>query len=613
MSSPATGMRFRAAAHARRGGRLERLLARIDRRSRVLATVRLLAAALVVAALILAAKLPAERAAFQAAAAGGAIAFLVGLVLHRRPRQQAALLRRLVAVVSREEQRARGAWRTLPRDGRGLGEGFPFAADLSLFGHASLFQLVSRCSTAFGETALARAMTRGVVNSDVPERQQAVRELARLRTFRERLEAEGARASAEGTGPADIAAFLGGESIHDGRPWILPAALALVGLTAAAFAWQLAFGGPAVGLGLLGVQVVVFAATARRVLGEYEALLHHEQALEAWSAMLRAVERRRFRSPLLRRLHDAIRAGGAPASRAIARLGAITGSLSLRHGSLHPIVNSLVLWDLVHAARLARWRRDVGPLVATWFEALGEIEALGSLGGHLAGVDVAAMPRVAPDGRAWAALGLVHPLLPPETAVANDVALDAAGRLMLLTGSNMSGKSTLLRAIGVNTVLAMAGGAVAASSLELRPCRLLASIHVTDSLEEGVSVFHAEVRRMSEILDAVAAAERDPAAPPALYLIDEILRGTNTRERLVASRSVIRRLGASRSFGVVTSHDLSLVELERSVPTLRNAHFREEIRDGRMTFDYRLRPGPVTTTNALAVLRAHGIEVDEDA
>ena len=184
-----------------------------------------------------------------------------------------------------------------------------------------------------------------------------------------------------------------------------------------------------------------------------------------------------------------------------------------------------------------------------------------------------------------------------------------SGSLLLLTGSNMSGKSTLLRSIGLDTVLALAGGAVHARSLSLSPCRVMTSIRVIDALDEGVSSFYAEVRRLRAILEAIDAADAGGSEPAVLYLVDEILRGTNTRERLIASRFIVARLAKGRALGVVTSHDLALTELEGHVPGLSNAHFREEVADGRMTFDYLLRPGPVPTTNALAILRLEGIDV----
>ena len=197
----------------------------------------------------------------------------------------------------------------------------------------------------------------------------------------------------------------------------------------------------------------------------------------------------------------------------------------------------------------------------------------------------------------------------PDKAVANDVSLSGEGRVLLLTGSNMSGKSTLLRSVGCNALLALAGGPVAAASMRLRACRILTSIRVTDALDEGVSLFYAEVRRLKAIV--VAADEATRGGLPVLFLVDEILRGTNTRERHQAARTIVARLAATDSAGIVTSHDIELTALEGSVPGVRNGHFREQIADGLMTFDYLLRPGPVTTSNALEILRLEGIDVPQ--
>lgn len=594
----------------RRLRRLTRAHAVLDRASFRLATARLAGFSVAVAGLVLAVLRPAEAVAWRAVAAAGAALFVAFAWRHRRPRDLAALAKDLLAVAEREASRARGEWRALPRDGGRFAAGCPHAGDLAVFGRSSLFQALSRCATSFGEERLAAALARGRVEDDVLSRQDAVRELAPLRAFRARLEAVGARGRAEGGTPAELRALLEGSSIHDGRPWLHPLLAALVAATLVQGALELTTELATGFWPCLLAQGLVFGATMRRVAAEYEALLEHERALLAWSGMMRLVESRRLRGPLLSRLKGELAAAGVPASVQLARLQSCLASLALRSGSLHPVVNTLVLWDLHHVARLARVRREALPHVEAWFTALGEVEALSSLAAHSASLEGGCVPELDEAGPFLAAEDLRHALLPAARVVGNELELERPGTLVLLTGSNMSGKSTLLRAAGLAVVLAAAGGAVPARRLRLRPCRVLTSIHVTDALDEGVSLFHAEVLQLKRILDAVGEAERDPLALPVLYLVDEILRGTNTRERLIASRAVIRRLASTRSAGLVTSHDLSLVELEGEVAGLRNMHFRESVADGRMTFDYRLRPGPVTTTNALLILKAHGIEVD---
>ncbi len=290
--------------------------------------------------------------------------------------------------------------------------------------------------------------------------------------------------------------------------------------------------------------------------------------------------------------------------RQLARLASLAEQ---RRNQLHVVVNVLTLWDLHVFFRLDDWRRRHGRQVAGWLDRLADVEALACLGGYLHDRPDLVMPEVVDAGPRFSAERLAHPLL--DGAVPNDVALEGAGRLLLVTGSNMSGKSTLLRAIGLNAVLALAGGPVSARRLTLSRLYTWTSMRVQDSLEQGVSFFYAEVRRLKQVLEG--AAEHPQAA---LVLVDEMLLGTNTRERRLASGEVLRLLVATGCIGAVTTHDLSLAELAR-VPgsTLVPVHFQDVLEDGRMRFDYTLRDGVVQSTNALRVLALAGIPVRDDA
>jgi hypothetical protein len=469
--------------------------------------------------------------------------------------------------------------------------------------------MISRCVTPFGEARLAALLDAGRPADRGAERQALVRELAPRVGLRQRLEAVAGAEDSEKRS-LDVLVLLRAASIHDQLGWLGPAALALAIVTSAQGLVELMTEWPTAFLPCLAVQVIAALVLGPRLTREYEPLLSRERALLSWAHALAQIERARLRSPFGRRLRDAVGqgAGDAGASASLSRLVSIVECLALRQSTAYWFVNVLVSWDIVMTWRLARCRRSIAPRVDAWVDALAEMEAVSSLAGHAATFDEPTHPVLREGLPAWEGQAVAHPLVPPSRAVGNDVVLGAPGSLLLLTGSNMSGKSTLLRSIGLNTVLALAGGVVHARSLSLVPCRLMTSIRVLDALDEGVSSFYAEVRRLRAILEAIDGAGR--SEPAILYLVDEILRGTNTRERLIASRHIVARLAAGRAFGVVTSHDLSLTELEGIVPGLVNAHFREEIAAGRMTFDYLLRPGPVPTSNALAILRLEGIDVE---
>jgi DNA mismatch repair ATPase MutS len=256
------------------------------------------------------------------------------------------------------------------------------------------------------------------------------------------------------------------------------------------------------------------------------------------------------------------------------------------------------------AAALLRWRVRAGSQVRRWIEAMAELEALASLATFAEEHPSFAFPEVSAGDLHLVAEGLGHPLIPATARVENDVTLGSPGNVLLVTGSNMSGKSTLLRAMGINAVLALAGGPVCARRLSMACCQVRTSMRITDSLEEGVSHFYAELLRLKAIVDAANAGER------VLFLLDEVLHGTNSRERNIGAKAVVSHLMMEGAIGAVSSHDVGLADLEvESGGRVKNVHFQELVEAGKMTFDYRLKPGVVTSSNALRLMKLIGIRV----
>jgi DNA mismatch repair ATPase MutS len=287
-----------------------------------------------------------------------------------------------------------------------------------------------------------------------------------------------------------------------------------------------------------------------------------------------------------------------------------------RHGSFHIVTQALLLWDVHALWLLERWQVGPGRRVRRWLEALAELEALAALAALAHDEPEWTFPRLVEEGPpVLAARALAHPLLAAGARVANDVTVGPPGTFLLVTGSNMSGKSTLLRALGVNVVLAQAGGPVCAADLELPPVLLGTSVIVEDSLGDGVSFFMAELLRLKQVVDLAefAPAEGPPAGGRVLlFLLDEVLRGTNNRERREALRRVMAHLMARPAIGAVSTHDLELGDLPEIAGAAVPVHFRETIHPPGsggppMSFDYLLRPGPATTTNALRLLEAVGL------
>ena len=289
------------------------------------------------------------------------------------------------------------------------------------------------------------------------------------------------------------------------------------------------------------------------------------------------------------------------------RLGRLAAALGVNTNPLLSFVVHLVVpWSFFFTYRLELVKAELAHLLPRWLDAWYELEALNSLANFAYLNPHYVVPNISSDANRFVARTLGHPLLKPESKVCNDFELDEDKKIVILTGSNMAGKSTFLRTIGVNLCLAYAGAPVNAEKLDTSLFRLFTCIKVSDSVQDGLSYFYAEVKR----LQALIAAASIKGELPLLFLIDEIFRGTNSRERLIGSRSYIRALSQTTAVGLVATHDLELIKLADEIKGVVNQHFREEVHAGRMIFDYRLRPGPCPTTNALTIMRLEGLPVD---
>jgi hypothetical protein len=322
--------------------------------------------------------------------------------------------------------------------------------------------------------------------------------------------------------------------------------------------------------------------------------------------MLKLLETLEPKSELLRELKTATESkGGEPPSQAMRRFERVVSWFELRHnGLVHPLVNGVLLWDIHCVLLLERWQARSGKNLRRWFQALGEFEALSSLGAFVFDNPSYTMPKLTDGPAHYVARGLGHPLISEAARVSNDVTLERPGQALLVTGSNMSGKSTLLRAMGLNAVLAQMGAPVCAAHLELSPLAIRTSMRVSDSLDEGVSHFYAEIRKIGSVLQALETSA------PVFFLLDEILHGTNSRERQIGARWVLAELVRRGAIGAVSTHDSGLCELpEPLMQHVRQVHLRETVHNDQMTFDYLLREGPVRSGNALRLMRSLGIQV----
>jgi DNA mismatch repair ATPase MutS len=322
--------------------------------------------------------------------------------------------------------------------------------------------------------------------------------------------------------------------------------------------------------------------------------------------VLERLEREPMESERLTRLRAAFDIEGLPPSKRIRQLQKLTDLLDARQNQLFAPFSALLLWKTQVALAIEAWRLRCGPRLSAWLDAVGEIEALCALAGYAHEHPRDPFPEIVAtaEGPLFQGVAIGHPLLADACCERNDLALGGERQALVVSGSNMSGKSTLLRTVGSNALLALAGAPVRAEQLRLSPLSIAASIRVNDSLQEGTSRFYAEILRLRQVVDACSGEV------PVLFLLDEILHGTNSHDRRIGADAVVRGLLKRGAVGLVTTHDLALAKIaDELAPQIENVHFEDHIEDGEIHFDYRLRQGVVTKSNALALMRAVGLEV----
>jgi MutS-like protein len=597
MDEPASALH--AAEYRRRLHALEAAIARLDTRAGRISTVRIVLAIAGIAAMwwsVQGTTAPKYLWLVPPALFAAAVSY------HSRVRRARARTDRAAAHYRVGLARIEDRWSGLGNPGTSLEDAnHIYAADLDVFGPGNLFELLSTARTRMGERTLAAWLLSPAPTATVLQRQQSIAELRDRLDLREDL----AVLSEAGVGvhPEELSRWAESANRLTQRS-ILPAAVLLpVLLIAAMILWNVtAMASPVVVILLLELGVV-------RLLGLrlFEVLGSTEQAFDKLRLLVdltTRLEREPLEAPLTKGLLQRLSSSGVPASRAIARLATTVSFVESRRNPLIQILDLPLLYS-VHAALAAeRWRRDHGRAIAAWLDAIGELEALISLSAYSYEHPDDPFPELVDGDASFVGVALGHPLLPQRTCVRNDVTISMPTRVLLISGSNMSGKSTLLRTVGINIVLAMAGAPVRARHLRLSPLQVGANIRINDSLQKGSSRFYAEITRLRQ-LNETALRE-----PTLLFLLDEVLQGTNSRDRFVGAQGVIRALIDRGAIGLVTTHDLALTAIDvGGAERLRNLHFQDQLVDGRMQFDFKLHEGVVTKSNGIELMRSIGLEV----
>jgi hypothetical protein len=547
----------------------------------------------------------------------GFLAFLGLIVVHDRIIRRQAEERRYARVNRDALSRVSGDLSKLDGGAGLIPDGHPYAADLDLVGSSSLFQRISTARSPRGRVALAAMLATPAPFDVLGRRQEAVRALAPELELRQRVESlalgvaepRGGAAQATAIDPGPFVAWAEQSPVLGERRAFVIAARSLPVLTIG-LATASGFGFVPVWswLSLIVVQVFMLATVGRETGNVFAAVSQTEGALACYGPLFEVLEELTLDVELIRRLRQRLTAPERRPSLSMRRFQRIVGWFELRHnGLVHPFINAFTLWDVHCVLALERWQMESGREVRGWLDAVGELEALASFAALSYDEPRFCWPEVEQGPAHFVAQALGHPLIREAHRVGNDVAIESAGHGLLITGSNMSGKSTLLRSVGLATVMALAGAPVCATRLRVGWCTPRTSLRIRDSLESGVSHFYAEVSKLKVALDA------SMASIPILFLLDEILHGTNSEERQVGARWVLAQLLASGAIGIVTTHDAKLCQLEPPLSErLEQFHFREDVANGAMHFDYRLRPGPVQGGNALRVMRLLGINVPVD-
>jgi len=551
-----------------------------------------------------------------------AIGFSVVTIFHTRVRDSITRNSLLIEIKQVQIARINLDWdRIPPADPDAPVLGHPFESDLDITGERSLHRLLDCAVTKEGSERLKSWLLNPRPDAHLMQhRQKLVRELKDQSLFRDKLQLLSAFARLSTAGPTRSkrrtshwnSKILVDWIEHSGpKQSLLPTLVFLLVLSTLNIIcvllwlyhlipriWPIVFL-IYVGASILSQQKIVTA------WGELQDL---EKALTHFKAVFRYLESRCYQNaPGLAGICAPFGEEGKQPSVEIRKLGRLAAALGVRTNPLlHLLIHIVVPWDFYFSYRLELVKKEIAHLLPRWLDAWHELETLNSLANFAYLNPGYVFPEHSTGEDHFAARALGHPLLKPDSKVCNDFEMNEEQRIVILTGSNMAGKSTFLRTVGVNLTLAYAGAPVNAASMQTSLFRIFTCIKVSDSVQDGLSYFYAEVKRLQALL---AATEVDDDLP-LLFLIDEIFRGTNSRERLIGSRSYIRTLSQRRAIGLVATHDLELIKLADEIRGVTNYHFREDVSDGRMVFDYRLRPGPCPTTNALKIMRLEGLPVE---
>lgn len=551
----------------------------------------------------------------------GIVCFGVLVYFHDRVLRSLNRHRHWKAIKAAHVSRMKLDWQNLPASlDLSIAPGHPFESDLNLTGPRSLHHLMNTAASHGGGEQLAQWMLASSPEpAQISKRQELVKELAANGLFRDRVVLAGKLVSANEVAPWDGAALLawvGARTESFKKLWILRVLIGLSVVNAGLVVLDVIDVLPAWWMASFVLYGVLYMFGHRRFGFASHDAFKIASGLKKFRAVWAYLEAFHYRNmPLAAALCASFRDPAAQPSlvlRGIERIAAFVNFQMAAGGLMAPLLNTLFPWDLFFTHRLHLAKQSMRDRLPVWLDVWHELEALNSMATfadlHPDYIYPVVQHTPSDTQPVFEAVAVGHPLLDGTSKVKNDFSIDSLGRVIIITGSNMSGKSTFLRTLGINMQLAYMGAPVDAVSFKVSLMRVFTCLQVNDSINDGISFFYAEVKRLKALLDAF----RRDQQYPLFFLVDEIFRGTNNRERLLGSRAYIRSLAGGHGAGLIATHDLELVQLEEEMQHIQNYHFREEIEDGRMVFDYQLHHGPCPTTNALRIMAIEGLPVGED-
>ncbi len=529
------------------------------------------------------------------------LGFIAILVCHQRVRSLRTREQRAVQFYRAGLARIKDQW-----SGKGT-TGTRFEArhhiygdDLDLFGADSLYELLCAARTQMGENILAQWLLAPADIETIRARHASIADLRGRFAFREAMAIDGESLKIV-LHPDTLDAWSRAPNRLDNM-WIRSSARLIAGLAIAAVAAWAVWGALFPLLAVVMMEIAIMFFLRKPIHAAITTVENAFEDLKGLSVLLNRIEAERFDARPLQLLQLQLSSHGLGASAALSKLATIVNFVESRRNPILAPLMLLLMYPLQTALAAERWRRAHGAGVRSWLAALGEVEALISLAQYAYEHCDDPFPRFLDGPPAFEARGLGHPLIPAAARVCNDVGICAETPVLLVSGSNMSGKSTLLRTIGINAVLAMAGAPVRAKSLQLTPLQIGASIRINDSLHEGSSRFYAEITRLRQLFE--------PSRLPLLFLLDELLQGTNSADRRAGAQGLIRALIKKGAIGLISTHDLALTDIAGLEPgAIRNVHFQDELVDGKLEFDFKLRDGVVAKSNGIELMRSIGLDV----